>query len=509
MRFNVKDANTLSIVHDKSELLFNLSAYKQTKLKTLDDPYRDINDWFAAQPNGVQEAIFDIYKEARISLTEIRDVDYLGDTLARLCDALYRYVTYDSVEALCKRLGYIQIPLGAFKVAHDPNDKMPERTYLVEDYWNLLMLAVCLRPILPIWAEYTNTIDKYVGNNFKEQVAVSRLLIDTWLPQCVPMVRLRRYVEILTEGAKLAPATYDSMSSTEFPDWLLALILVRKVCIGDVVHSDGKGSLIANVFSFIDSTIKGLETRFLRVGNKFAVKDAGADDERSVLDDSRVRQNTTIGATTVLEHYCQNVYGVVRAVDPTVPLALITGALEAQPLFVQKSISKFHIRTVQWCVCTAVPAREIEALPKPYHIALINAARVLLWHWGHRELSLLLSAPHPPVQMDDVIDGVTSSHRTRVKPELIEELITIYPHGPKDSDAAREGRATKQMHPVYRATNLLKDELPNRLWKVYPIQGTDVTGLVDSTGLMPTPEDIHSLIVRLAIDIGKRRNLVT
>lgn len=506
MKFILKDDNRLSIIHGDEDLIFSISFYKQTSLNNIVDPYLDLNEWLMLQPKEVQTALFETYKEISMAMLGVRDPDTLGDMLEQFVGVIYKYITYESIEKFCRASGRIRIPPQAYKEVHDPNDKMPDRTYLVSDCWHLAVLAICLRPMVPIWARYTQLLDKLVGNNFKEHIAVTRLLGNTWVMEAIPIQRLRRYINILLIPANLAPAAYSGISKEEFPEWLLGLVLVRKVCIGDVIMASDRGSLISGIYNFITQTLKGLDARFVRVGDKGGVKQSSSEDDISVLDGSRVRQNDTIGMQVAREEYTKKIYVMTRHIDPTVPLELIANATASPPDYSNRGISEFHMRATQWVVANAFPAVHVEALHKEYRVNLLMVTRILLWHWGHHELSLLVSAPMQPVDSDAIIDGIGSSHRTRVKQELIDELLAPHPYGQKDTAAIREGRMTKNTHYIYRATVIMKDLIPNRVWKTTPILGTDPGDKVDSLGIMSTPEDIHSLVVKLAIDIGKRRS---
>lgn len=497
MKIEVGDTASIVIVtHKEERVIFDISLFKSTKFRTLTDPFYVLNSWFANQDPRLQLAIFDIYKEARIAMAELRDIEYLGEVLAGMIGVLYRHIQFEPFMQYIRSNNLVGMPFGEFKERHDPEDKLPQRTYLVSDYLDLATLSIALRAVLPIWAEFAVMIQGIVGSDYKEQIAVARLLPETWIPDSRPVSRLRTYVEALIANKIVSGPIYDAMSSDEFPDWFVSLILVRKVCIGDVSIDRGKGHIVAEIYTFIDTTMRGLETRFSRVGIKSGARDDG--EERSVLDDSRVRQNTTIGYKVGLAEYLNNVHGVCVALDPTIPIMLITGGLEKTPDFPPDTISSFHTVITQLVISLVIPCRQLQGLEKSSRLKAMNAVRIVLWHWGHKELSLLMSSPMSPIKIGDPIDGVTGQHRSRVDQTLMEELERLYPY------RLSKGKNGKSENPVYTSTVNIVSNIPSKIWYATPIGGVK-TSLVDVSGAYPTPDAIHIHVINLMIDLASRR----
>lgn len=489
-------ASVVEAHHGQERVIFDISLFKSTKFKTLTDPFAVINRWFNDQDVRLQQAIFDIYKEARLSMTQIRDIEYLGEVLGGMIGVLYRHIKFEDFGEYIRVNQLVGLPYGEFKERHDPEDKLPQRTYLVSDYLDLATLSITLRAVLPIWAEFAVMIQGIVGSDYKEHIAVSCLMPETWLQASRPVKRLREYVVALIANKTISGPIYDSMSADEFPDWFVSLILVRKVCIGDVSIERGKGHIVAEIYTFIDTTMRGMDNRFSRVGIKSGVRDDG--EERSVLDDSRVRQNTTIGYKVGLVEYLNNVHQVCKALDPSIPIMLITGGQERAPEFPPDSISEFHTVITQLVISLVMPARQLQGLDKKARLNAMNAVRIALWHWGHLEISLLMSAPMPPLKIGDTIDGLTGQHRSRIDGQLLEELERLYPH--------RIGKAKggKSENPVYTSSLAIVNSIPSKIWYATPIGGVK-TNLVDVSGGYPTPDAIHIHVIKLMIDLAHRR----
>src|SRR5690606_22049939 len=97
----------------------------------------------------------------------------------------------------------------------DYGDKPQARTYLRDDYRELVIFALALRPMVPIWGEYIRTSGDIAGNVYKEYAAM-RLMINSWPSKCKPRERLLEYLEnLIPRDPKNNSAIWSGLGTTE------------------------------------------------------------------------------------------------------------------------------------------------------------------------------------------------------------------------------------------------------------------------------------------------------
>ena len=91
-----------------------------------------------------------------------------------------------------------------------------------------------LRCMIPIWGEYISSTRQETGTRHKEFYAF-QLLNNSNISKSVPMVKLCNYVEAIVGPDKYNNVnTLNGISSEDFGYWLLSLVCVRRLCVGDI-----------------------------------------------------------------------------------------------------------------------------------------------------------------------------------------------------------------------------------------------------------------------------------
>lgn len=505
MKIDLKD-NQAIVSHNNDRLIFDLRDIFQSQHRSISrDPFREINMWFAALPEGRQQAIFKIYEAFRKELTTNSNTEFLMERMGQLAEALYKYIDHDSVREFIEANHLISVPREGFETQHNPNDSQPEKTYIASEYYELMIFIVCLRPLFPVSSEFMVKLTKVFGKDYKEHYARISLITDTWLNRAPQIKRLIEYIEASVSPKKdqISNIVFNAMSKEDFPEWVASKVICRRLMSGEVHILPGVPNQIASIWSFIDNSVR--QTPKIPSAGDVVLKtplSESGDDHKSMADENRVRQNTTIGYLVRHETYFSNVGKVVHQIDPTVPVELIAGAQENPLQYGIDCISRWHTVISQIIIADKVSVRILEALNKPVHVSAAEIARILLWHWGHKELSLLISAEDHPLVLQpggDIVIGAPTRSNGDADDELIERISTIY----KLDDGVR--RIKPKAHPVYTDLKDLALLIPNRLWDVKPIKGVELPDYVDSTLKMKTPNSIVNLVVKLAVELAEKR----
>ena len=505
MQIELKD-NQAVVTHGTSRLMFDLRDAFQSPHRSISrNPFREINLWLASLAEGRQKAIFDIYETFRNELTTNSNIEYHMDRMGQLAEALYKYVNYKDIKNFIERERLLTIPKEGFETAHNPTDPNPEKTYIDKEYYELMLYIICLRPLFPVISEFMTKLTKVYGKDYKEHYARISLITNTWLANAPQLERLTAYIEasVAPKKEQISNIVFNAMSKEDFSDWVVSKVICRRLMTGEVHIVPGVPNQIASIWSFIDNSVRQTP-KIAGIGDvvlKNPLSESG-DDHKSMADENRVRQNTTIGYLVRHEEYFSNVAKVVRQIDPTVSTELISGAAQNPLSYGINCLSRWHTVITQLIVADKVSVRIIEALAKPVHVSGAEIARILLWHWGYKELSLLMSAEEVPLDIrgdGDLIVGAPMNNRADADDYLIERINVIY----RLDDGTRRGKPKN--HQVYVDLKELAMLIPNRLWDVRPIKGVELPDCVDSTLKMKTPNDITNLVVKFAVDLAEKR----
>lgn len=505
MQIDLKD-NQAIIRHGDSRLIFDLRDAFQSPHRSISrNPFREINLWLSSLAEGRQKAIFDIYESYRKELTTNSNIDYHMERMSQLTEALYKFINYKDIKNFVENEKLLTIPKEGFEIAHNPTDPNPEKTYIAKEYYELMLYIICLRPLFPVISEYMTKLTKVYGKDYKEHYARISLITSTWLNSAPQLERLTAYIEasVAPKKEQISNIVFNAMSKEDFSDWVVSKVICRRLMTGEIHIVPGVPNQIASIWSFIDNSVRQTP-KVTGIGDvvlKNPLSESG-DDHKSMADENRVRQNTTIGYLVRHEEYFSNIGNVVRQIDPTVPTELISGAAENPLTYGINCLSRWHTVITQLIVADKVSVRILEALAKPVHISGAEIARILLWHWGYHELSLLMSAEEVPLEIkegEQLMVDAPMNNRSDADEYLIERINEIY----KLEDGNR--RVKPKNHRVYVDLKELAMLIPNRLWDVRPIKGVELPEYVDSTLKMRTPNEIVNLVVKFAVDLAEKR----
>ena len=505
MKIDLKD-NQAIVSHGKDRLIFDLRDIFQSQHRSISrTPFREINMWFETLPEARQLAIYKIYEAFRKELTTNSHTEFLMDRMGDLAEALYKYIDYNSIREFVEANRLITIPVEGFEKQHNPHDPNPEKTYIGTEYYELMIYILCMRPLFPVSSEFMVKLSKVYGKDYKEHYARIALITNTWLSQAPQLKRLTEYIEasVASKKDQISNIVFNAMSKEDFPEWVASKVICRRLMSGEIHIKPGVPNQIASIWSFIDNSVR--QTPKIPSAGDVVLKSPlseSGDDHKSMADENRVRQNTTIGYLVRHETYFSNIGKVIHQIDPTVPVELLAGAAENPLTFGIDCISRWHTVLSQIVVADKVSVRILEALNKPVHISAAEIARVLLWHWGHKELSLLISSEDQPLNLSsdgELVIGAPVRVHGDADDELIERIAAIY----QLDDSQR--RIKPKSHPVYTDLKDLALLIPNRLWDVRPIKGVELPAYVDSSLKMKTPNAIINLLVKFAIELAEKR----
>lgn len=416
------------------------SIYDRTPFPSTGELFMDINAFWATLPMERQDRIFAIYKEIEETfLTTTNDVR-LHDRVSQLTGELYQQWSFQDLSSWIRLYGRVVLPpelqsgMGEYSST--------ARTYLRDDYQGLIALVIHSRPMIPIWNRYVRETKKTAGTHFKEFTAMG-LLTHTGFSKLPEYEKLRLYVrECLEKRNVTMSAIVGGVGSADLEDWMFAIVFIRKVCVGVVMHATLDGELlssygsstniISNIYRQIDSTANSLDRKFNgQVRKKPDGMEYRDDDKESQAEKIIVKQPINDYKFILAGEYARFITRGRDLIDPTLPMGLIDECIKHLRKDTSFTPSVAQLTLAQWVIHPALSARFVPALEQPECVNVMGMAQALYWHWGFYDLALLMSAHYLTMEDDQVFGNET---RSRVTTEQFRILCEQYPYYHRSSN---------------------------------------------------------------------------
>lgn len=476
-------------------LAWNVTVFDKTRFSNLADPFKEINAfWEWLQPMR-RVRIYNIYKLIHDEVRDTTNSEFLQTRVQELVTQLYAEQPLEEFNHWVHYYGDISYPSN-FRTTHDPDDPMPVRTYLISDYQELVVVTLALRVMFPIWGHYMNEIRRNMDSDWKEYYSIA-LIYNTYIHQTRAIERLRDYIEsIISTDLDNTSAILSTLSSAELVDWLLAIIIIRRLSAGDLEAGEGVGNIVTNIHRFVDGTTKDLERKFGKTSEKYGETSSNnIETETSKIEDYRTKEETSIGDSVQFDIYCQNYCHIaLHKSDPTAPIEHLQhvltneiGSLLASP------IQEIQLRFVEWMFTEQISPGGVENLNKQYLVTMMGVSHCLLWHWGFYELAALSTA----ICKDyDSHFMVMSSGKTGLSEQTLARLNEHYPYLYSNEKDIRKA------NPVYAAIIDTGGVISRKQWRVTSdISKLRTVGVsCDDNGFLTIS---HNLIEQLALLVIK------
>jgi hypothetical protein len=494
MRLSISEVDKSVITdHNGQQQSWNVDVFDRTRLQDLLDAFRDVNGYWAKLSDRRQEAIWRCYVAMHEVLSEESQATVLIDKLMPIVQRLYDQMTFEEMSRYLAIHGNIIYP-ATIKDEYDQDDTSHARTYLKRHYKDLVIMSALLRPMIPIWGDFIRKIQSEAGSKYKEYVAL-RLLKRANIIGSIPMQRLVQYIEASIAGVdESTSAIIAGLSTADLPEWLLAMVVIRRIAVGEIDATEERGSLISNIFGFVNNTLQGLDRKMGGIKAKKPTARLDSEEE-SKFEEYKVKQPIAAGDIATFTKFSSEIQRVVLAIDPTADISLIQQCMHELLPLQQMDIKDHHILFCQWVLDAAIPPQAIETLAKPSLINNMIAVKVLLWSWGMHELALLATGMHV-VNSEGIL--LIQESRGRIPNVLGDQLAELYPHIVSESST---GRSNNIRLVITKVTRMISQHqwvvtLPEGSRHMQPRYASD-------TGVMYIPQNLSELLARLVIRLNQ------
>lgn len=494
----------MMIEHNGEVVNWNVACYDKRAL-TRTDVCVHINAFWAKLPYHRQEKIFSTYKKIRETYECYYEtgelLHHLVPFIAELCnehpiDELSHWIAFYSTD--------IHIP-DKFEDIYIHSDERPgsrEKTYTKPDYRGLVSLTLALRIMIPVWGEFIYRTKGETGTNFKELFA-GQLLMMSKLMHSPPMEKLKTYIESNIQNDKpMSAAIMGGISSEDYGQWLLNLVLVRRLCVGDIVGLDPSTNLAAFIYNFIVMKMSGNNNASFgeMIKDKtFESGDSSSDHNASRLEGYKIKQEAPIGDMVIYDHFMEDPVRVAQLLYPDVDLQLLEQFLIASQAMERERISHPQVILSQWLLAPILSPRGVVHLSKKKTMNAIAVAQTVLWMTGHKEIAALMGGISSRGDHETHLGGVSPS--ARIQKEQLDELNRLYPYNKVLSSKQKTKPTNVAVSAIDSVAAMLSQSdwiltLPNEL-------AIMLTGNA-SVRRYTCPYDIKVLLAKLVIQLANR-----
>lgn len=505
---HLSDQTVAILRHKNKELKWNIKLIDKASIKPDVDIFHQINGFWA---KGIAEEkldqIFEVYERIHTTFDEIWETEDLARALLPLVAELCSYHQLDDVRKWMDFYSDIHMPQNLNDEFSDAHSSIGtrDRTYLREDYKQLVTLSIVLRPMLLVWGEYVFRTEKEHGTNWKEYKAFELLAQSYILEEgkCYPMERLRRYVELSLPTVKeFDSAILDGLSTEDFSTWILALVTIRRLAIGDISGTDPDFNLVAFIYRYVGQKVKGHDHSFMGMVKPKIPESQSGDSENNLskLEGYKIKQEIPEGDIADVEHYISDMQALAIRVCPSMTdhLGLLQESITSVKQMASEQIWEPQLTLIQWTLAEAVSPRAFPYLSKKSVLEAMAVAQAVLWHREHYELAGLMTAVAQSNQQELQLTGVIP--QARIPTTMVDELNRLYPH-PRRQSGKQKSQKEKNVAVLNIDTttkqfreNEWRLTLPNK-WLSKIVQNT-------SDRRYAVPYDVKIKMAKLAIEIA-------
>lgn len=431
------------------ELFFPTGGYSTTRpnasvkddddLGTQLDLFAEINQFMQQFLSDAQkDSLFAHYEklEGYFGQTNPKDlnVDDLTRAITREVNGIFNIVRFDQLRDYIVTNPKIRLPqeLSDDYVTEDKiTPTYRSLTYRLQEYIDLLAIALGLRLMIPIWGFYLPLSAKADSVNMKEFNSY-QLIMGSKFYKSPAFNRLDEYVRTnLKETAYDINSALNFMSSEEIPTYLLALAVIRKLSIAPISIERERDHLMKILYNYIDGRFDRMATEFKQQVAEKKGNSGPIEDNSSVWSMYKMKEAITAGELVIIQHYVNDFHGCAAAIDPSYNMTHLEMCVEHirgiegfDPTRAQKGLAA-------WIMSIVIPGVVIDIFDMETLKHNMAVAQSILWDWGYLDLALMLTARKDPTAIMSEISKAKVSEKNR---EMLDVINPYQLPEPKKED---------------------------------------------------------------------------
>jgi hypothetical protein len=471
----------------------------------------DFINWYWSQvPEAKQDKIFAVYQEMRKALDETAQGEFNDDTMRDLVTQMIDLHHYKDLKDWITQPGIIGWPDEKELPRHYEQAsslKYPrEKTFILDDYQNLLTFILQLRTIVPLWAEFgfhhKGTIAKVYGDMVRMRFLDNSHVLDS--PGYIKLVEYSRAMIVTKSGASKS-AVMHSLSTEEYPDWVLANVIFKKLTIQSfrpVDSTDRSAFVVKHICSHIAEALNQSEREFSTPTEKADLSANDSDENmRSRFETVQARAAMPNGDISFIRWYMSDLKRLAKALEPSIDVKMVN---DFSSMF---SFNDFipqqpQITLMQWVLAPIISPRCEDSLKLININQGIAVASAVLWHRGHKQIAALLSSQSSGANISStlVLSGVGRLPKT-----IYDRLSELFPHQLRARSTERSYKA------VSDSIQTLTQEFESFTWKpnlqehyLYTTGVQDLIVKSDIIKVLQVPQTLYAQLHDMVIDLAAR-----
>jgi len=450
------------VSHKDEEILFNVTSFGKNSFKDF-NVFDQINDYWEFLPDIDKSIAFNYFKRIRETFNNVWDRRELILTLNQLSIEMTDFYDQHKLAEWISLKSSIYIPDVFEREYITDIDKAGSRdqTYIKSDYTKLIAMSMVLRTMIPVWGEYIFRTRQEAGTIFKEYYAL-QLLNNSKIVHCEAFEKLRLYIDkTVGADANNRSTIISGISSEDFSYWMLSLVCIRRLSIGDIRGTDPRANLVTFIYKFITQKINATESNGANTIKDKTNEDYANETELklSVLERYKIKRTISIGEIVELGHSIEDLRSIAFMLSSNMTDELFNNSIASSQHLRKHNLMEPQLAILRWVFKPVISPRGLMYLPKETIINALGTCQAVLWARGHEYLALLTTAYAEVAGDVLMVTGVDS--RARIPKDLTDGLNMFYPF------FKRTGNMKAQVKPVNMAIHTIDnliDSLGDFVW---------------------------------------------
>lgn len=472
------------------------------------DNFFHINKYWESLPYDLQKYLFECYEKAFEEFTVGNSRQQLEKKLCVLLANILEHHKIENIEYWAAHRCSIPIPstvTDKFEKSIDKNTSR-EKTYTVKDYTQLACLTIALKAVVPIWGEYASRIKVDTGDGFLDYFCFL-LLKNSCLFECDAINKLHVYTEAMTGNDKNHPQNaFKSISSEDYVAHLVAGVCFRKLGLADIQFEEEKKMLVTLVYGYIlQKSFRG--DQYEDRDNKLTEKKPTSknDETRPFTETYKAMTLLSLGEIVELNHIVKDPYEVAQKICYKIKPELVDLFLHNIHDNIPYIQSSAHANLLKWVASSSVSPNSHDYLSNENILKLLAICSAVLWHAGHRYMSIMLSSAvhdsgdgrYIPLADEDSKKGMSDNN--------YETLIKLYPFCTPIAKNKKQLKPTRLDNWTYKSIEEQITVLSGYVWRPTVSQDMYRSVFGKYSRTIPIVNDIRDKFAELVIDIGSRK----
>lgn len=471
----------VSIRHKhEEEIAFASNAYSTAKPSAMKEDktsvtgmrvalFEEINDFMSRLPAKQQDELYQIY----LRMDEIFDhfgksekpVDgisnsrMLNELLSEQVEKIYDIVLFEDLREYIVTNRHLKIPndlMDRYTTADKVTPRYMQRTYLRNEYIDLVAVALGLRLMIPVWGRYLPISGKEDRIAMKELSGFKLLTRSKlyrargeispdsrWFGDRIAddeenltvFARLETYIaaNLKEEDYELAVA-FKHLPSEEVPEYLMAQGVVRKAAVAPLSVNMDKEHMMKIIFNYCCSNNNRKPSVFGSNLRNKVDEDTAVDDNSSVLCIFKMKEQVSAGDLMICQKYVMRYHNAAKTIEPNLSDERVQMCVDHMLSLENFIPNEAQTTMCIWIMSTVIPGCVIEMYDRKEPLLVSMAiAQAVLWEWGLPQLAILLTAKKIQLEEDEILGGPSKAPVSAANTALL-EVINPYDYSDRRSD---------------------------------------------------------------------------